>query len=175
MTTQEIISALQTIDTTYQSMRAFFYQKIIQKTYTNNQLATYAIDYTLLLPSSKFITNLNSAQVNAQMQQYIDLCDALILAITTTVATQSNLFYERIQNVLNDSVSQMNGFSINLLNAKYITVFRYKIPYNMSLAEALFLNNISLDEYALQASLNYNVQDFNNLLQNTEISLSKSL
>jgi hypothetical protein len=175
MTAQQIITALQKIEATYLSMRAFFYQKIIQTIYTNTQLATYPIDYALLLPSSKFIINLNGAQVNAQMQAYIDLCNVLVLSLNTTLSTQTNLFYERIQNTLNTSISQMNGFSISLLEAKYANIFKYSVPYNMAFSNVLYLNGIDLSEYAIQASLNYDLQDFNNLRTGQIINLSKNL
>lgn len=175
MNTQDIIASLQNIQDTYASVRAFFYQKIIQQTYTNNTLAVYSVNYTLLLPSSKFVTNLNETQVNAQMQSYIDLCNELIVQLKTSVETQTNLFYEQIQNILDNSISSLNGFAANLLQAKYLTIFKYKIPYNMAFSEALFLNNIDLSEYSLQVSLNYDIIDFNNLLAGQEINLSKAI
>jgi ribonuclease PH len=173
ITNIQISNQLTVILSTYESITAFFYQKILQTTYTNNQLAVYNVDYTLLLPSSEFIVNLNAAQVNAQMQAYIDLCNVLVLEITTNINTQTTLFYEQIQNTLNTSIAQLNGFSIALLDAQYKSLFQYKLPYSMGMIEALWLNNIDLSTYPLQARLNYNVQDFNNLLQNTIIVLSR--
>lgn len=175
MTNLEIINALTIIESTYKTMRAFFYQKVIQNTYVNNQLKVYLIDYSLLLPGSQFINDLNTAQVNAQIQYYINLCNTLVLGITTTINLQQDLFYERIQVTLNDSISQINGFGIALIKAKYLTIFNYIVEYDMSFSEALYNNNISLDQYALNASLNYNIQDFNNLRQNQIIKLNKSL
>src|ERR1700761_7392764 len=136
----EIINSLSIITATYQSIISFFYQKIIQKAFTNNQLAVYKINYSLLLPGSQFITTINEAQVNAQMQAYVNLCEALTILITTTVNTQTNLFYEQIQNILQNSIAQLNGFSVSLLNAQYLSLFKYEIPYNMGMTEALFLN-----------------------------------
>ncbi len=172
MNNNQIVNSLNIIIATYQSICAFFYQKIIQTDFTNNKLSVYPINYTLLLPSSQFIINLNNAQVNAQMQTYINLCNVLITSLTLSVNTQTNLFYEQIQNILNISISQLNGFAINLLDAQYNSLFTYKVPYDMSLLEALYLNNINYNTYTLQATLNYNLQDFNNLSQNIIITLS---
>lgn len=168
-----IVTALTGILNTYQSIVAYFYQRIIQVQYTNNVLATYVINYNLLLPSSEFVFNLNENQVNAQIQTYINECNALIAYINLNPTTQTTLLYEQIQNILNDSITQLNGFSISLLQAKYNSIFSYTIPYNMSMTNALFLNNISLDTSALQISLNYGIQDFNNILQNSVITLSR--
>lgn len=173
ITNNQISNQLKIILSTYQSIVAFFYQRILQTQYTNNQLSVFVIDYTLLLPSSKYIISLNEAQVNAQVQAYIDLCKILTTSITTNVNTQTTLFYEQIQNTLDISIANLNGFSTSLLNAQYATLFQYKIPYNMGMSEALWLNGINLNTYGLQASLNYNIADFNNLLQNTTIILSK--
>jgi hypothetical protein len=170
----EIIILLQNIQATYQSIIAYFYDRILQTAYTNNTLATYPVNYTLLLPSSKYIINLNPAQCNAQVQAYIALCDELIVFIDTTVGTQTNLFYEQIQNVLNSSIAQLNGFTNSLLQAQYNQLFSYLIPYNMSLTTAMYENTLSFSTYALQASLNYNLQDFANLRQGSTITLSRT-
>ena len=168
-----IVNQLTLILNTYQSIVAFFYQRIAQTSFTNNNLATYTIDYSLLLPSSQYITILNAAQCNAQMQAYIDLCNLLTEYITNNVNTQTNLYFEQIQNTLDSSISQLNGFTEQLLNAQYFQLFTYKIPYNMSLLTAIYNNSIDLDTYALQASLNYGVQDFNNLQQGQNIILNR--
>ncbi len=173
ITNIQLSKEITTILSTYQSIAAFFYQKILQTRYTNNTLAVYKVDYTLLLPSSEFIVNLNAAQVNAQVQAYINECNVVSLQITTNINTQTTLFYEQIQNTLNTSITQLNGFSLALLDAQYDTLLQYKIPYTMGMIEALWLNNIDFSTYSLQASLNYNVQDFNNLLQDSTIILSK--
>ena len=70
-----IINALTIILDTYQSILAFFYQKILQNSFINNDLTTYDINYNLLLPSSQYLTFLTTGQVNAQMQAYINLCN----------------------------------------------------------------------------------------------------
>lgn len=168
-----IIDTLRLILAMYQTMRAYFYQQIPQSQFTNNQLATYKINYTLLLPASKFQNNLNAAQVNAQLQEYINLCNVLIQFITSNVDLQTNLVYEQIQNELNSSIAQINGFSATLLQAKYAALFTYNVPYDMGFTTVLFLNQIDLLTYPLQASLNYNLQDFNNLLANTKIILTR--
>ncbi len=166
-----IINALTIINNTYQSMMAFFYQHIIQTQFTNNTLATYNIDYTLLLPSSKYLVNLNQNQVNTQIQAYIDLCNILITYITTNTNTESYYVYEQIQNILNVSIAQINGFSISLLEAEYSSVRVYTVPYTMSMTNVLFLNNINLDTYLTQVTLNTGVTDFNNIYQNTKLNI----
>jgi len=168
-----IITSLITINNTYQSIVAFFYQNISQTQYVNNDLATYTIDYTLLLPASQYANNLNVNQVNAQVQEYINLCNTLITYITTNLSTQTIMIYEQIQNTLNNSIVQLNGFSSGLLEAEYQNLFTYVVPYSMSLSNALFLNNISLDTYYTQIQLNNTIDDFNNIIQNTTLSLSR--
>lgn len=170
----DIRSSLTTINNTLESITAFFYQSILQTEYTNNYLANYIIDYSLLLPSSQFVTNLTAAQVSAQIQEYINLCDALIVVIRSNLPTSINLFYERIQNTLDISIAQLNGFATTLLNLYYSQLFNYTIPYNMGLSTALYLNNLNMNTYIKQAALNYNLPDFNNLLQNTIITLSRA-
>ena len=169
-----IIDALTVIQNTYNSILAYFYQRIAQTQFTNNNLATYAIDYTLLLPSSEFIFNLNSSQVSAQMQAYINLCNLLVTYITTNTNTQTTLFYEQIQNTLNTTITALNTFSISLLEAEYASILTYTVPYNMSMTNALFLNNISLDNWQKQVKLNPAIIDFNNILQNTQLNLLRS-
>lgn len=168
-----IATALQIIANTYSSMLAFLYQHITQTQFTNNTLATYTIDYTLLLPSSQYLTNLNTSQVNAQVQSYIDLCTALITYIVTTDITQSNIFYEQIQNTLNNSITQLNSFATSLLEAEYASVIFYQVPYGMSLTTAMFLNTINQDSWQKQVSLNPTTLDFNNLIQGTTLQLLK--
>lgn len=178
-----IINTLTVILNTYVSIVTFFYQRIPQTQYTNtalsnatpqylNGLQVSGIDYNLLLPSSQYILRLNQNQVNAQMQSYIDACNALIDYINTNVNTQTILFYQQIQNQLNDSITQLNGFAVSLLDAQYSTLFVYTVPYPMAMSTALYLNNISLDTYNLQAQLNAELADFNNLIVNTKLILS---
>jgi len=62
MNNNQIVNSLNIIIATYQSICAFFYQKIIQTDFTNNKLSVYPINYTLLLPSSQFIINLNNVK-----------------------------------------------------------------------------------------------------------------
>jgi hypothetical protein len=167
-----VINSLTLILSTYQSIVAYFYQRIPQNKYTNNILATYAINYELLLPSSEYIFRLNQNQVNAQIQSYIDLCNALMDYINTNVNTQTILFYQQIQNQLNDSITQLNGFAVSLLDAEYQSLRVYTVPYDMSLSTALYINNINLDTYDLQTKLNAELADFNNLKTNTKLILS---
>lgn len=155
-------------------MIAFFYQHIIQTKFVNNNLATYSIDYTLLIPSSQFLTNLNAAQVNTQIQSYIDLCTVLITYITTTDTTEVYYTYKQIQNILNNSISQINGFATSLLEAQYNAILIYTVPYNMSMTNVLFLNNISLDTYTTQIALNTSITDFNNIYQNTRLNILRN-
>jgi len=173
MTKNEIISKLDLILSTYKSIVAFFYKKIFQKLFTNSQLNVYNIDYTLLLPSSKYILYLNAAQVTAQMQAYINLCNLFTAELNVSVNTQTSLFFEQIQNILNNSIAQLNGFSTSLLDAQYNTLFTYTLPYSMGLTEVLHKNNIDLDTYPIQASLNYDLKDLNNILQGNTITLSR--
>lgn len=168
-----IVDSLNNILLTYQSIVAFFYQRIIQTQYTNNSLAVYVIDYNLLLPSSQYIFDLNENQVNAQVQEYINICNVLIIYINTNVNTQVNLFYEQIKNTLDNSITQLNGFSLTLLKAQYKSIFVYNVPYSMSLSNVLFLNNINVNTYPVQARLNAELSDFNNILQNTPVTLSR--
>ncbi len=169
-----IINSLSNIQNTYQSIIAYFYQHIIQNKFTNNTLATYTINYTLLLPSSEYLYNLNDTQVNSQIQAYIDLCNVLIKYINTTDSTQTVLLYEQIQNVLNNSISQLNEFAISLLKAEYSTLFTYTVPYKMSMTNVLFINNINLDTYNQQIPLNPLIMDFNSIQQNTLLNLIRS-
>lgn len=168
-----IINSLNLIINMYQSMRAFFYQKIPQDKFVNNSLSTYQINYRLLLPASKFQNNLNIAQVNAQIQEYINLCGILIEYINTNVDLQTNLLFEQIQNQLDSSIATINTFAANLLQAKYNQVFIYETEYDMGFTTALYLNNINLSTYAQQASLNYNIADFNNILKGTKLTLTR--
>lgn len=168
-----IINSLTTILNTYKSIIAFFYKKILQTKYTNVDLTKFTINYTLLLPSSEFIIFLNENQVNAQVQAYIDLCTALVTFITTSINTQNVLFYEQIQNKLDDSITQLNGFALSLLDAQYDSLYTYTVPYDMSMSNAMYLNDLDLDTYNLQASLNYIQADFNNIKQNTKLTFSK--
>lgn len=169
-----VTTSLKNILATYQSIVAFLYQKVNQKQFTNTQLSVYTVDYSLLLPSSQFITNINAAQVNAQVQQYINLCDALVTYITNNVNLQLNFYYEQIQNTLNSSITQLDGFAKGLLNAQYASLLNYKVEYDMSLTMAMYINNISLDSYGTQCSLNYGISDFNNLLQNSTVTLTRA-
>jgi hypothetical protein len=168
-----IIDSLTIILNTYLSMRAYFYQRINQTVYTNQALGKYVIDYTLLLPSSEFIFNLNESQVNAQIQEYIDICNVLVDYLTTNVTTQTNLFFENIQNQLNYSITQINGFSVALLRAEYANLFTYTVPYDMSLSVAMYLNNINFNTYNFQVQLNATLGDLNNIRQNVKMVLSK--
>lgn len=168
------INALTNISNMYQSMLAFFYQSINQSQYNNNTLATYTIDYTLLLSSSKYLTNLTIAQVNTQIQAYIDECNILITYVTTNQDTQNFYIYESIQNQLNDSIVQLSGFAQNLLKAQYEQILVYTVPYTMSLSNVLYLNNISIDNANLQIKLNPLISDFNNILANTQLNLTRS-
>lgn len=168
-----IIDSLNLILNMYQSMRAYFYQKITQAQFTNNTLSTYQINYKLLLPASKLQTDLNEAQVNAQLQEYINLCGILEKYINDNVELQTNLLFEQIQNQLDQSIATINTFAASLLQAKYNNIFTYSVPYDMGLTTALFLNNISLGSYAQQAALNYNIADFSNILKGTQLTLTR--
>lgn len=174
MSVNYVVNQLEYITRMYESIRAFYYQKIKQNKFTFNNLATYDIDYNLLLPSSKYITFLNESQVNAQMQVYINLCNLLVEFINTNIITRSNLIYQNVQISLNSSIAQLNGFALILLKAQYSNIFVYTIPYNMSITSALYQNQISIDTYLLQFSLNRNIRDFNNLQQGEKITLSKN-
>jgi len=169
----QIVSLLQNILNTYQSMEAFFYQKIMQTQYTNNSLSTYQINYLLLLPSSQFITLLNEAQVNAQLQYYVNLCDQCVVYITTTLGLQSNLIYEKIQGQLDYSIAQISGFASSLLTAQYNQLFTYTIPYTMSMTTAMYQNNLNLDNWLTQIRLNPTITDFHSLRPGTQITFSR--
>ena len=169
-----IIDQLIIISNTYQSISAYFYQHIIQNKFNNNLLTVYPIDYTLLLPSSEYLANLSAGQVSTQIQAYINLCNTLITYINNNTNLQSILIYEQIQNTLNISITQLNIFATGLLDASYEAVFVYNVPYRMSMTNALFLNNINIDSYKLQVELNPTILDFNNILQNTQLKLSRS-
>lgn len=145
----------------------------MQNIYKNSSLATYPVNYNLLLPGSFLNKNLSVGEVGAQTQAYIDLCNALILVITTQQGYQTNLLYEQIQNQLYNSITQLNGFAENLLNAKYDYLIKYKVPYDMGLSEAIYLNKLPMSSYFVQIQLNYNLPDFNNIKQYTEITLTK--
>jgi len=168
-----IINALTIILDTYQSILAFFYQKILQNSFINNDLTTYDINYNLLLPSSQYLTFLTTGQVNAQMQAYINLCNDLIKYITNLPIIQTNLFYEQIQNTLNISISQLNGFALSLLESQFNNILIYYVPFNMSMTNVLFLNNINLNTWQQQVKLNAGIRDFNNILQNTQLNLTR--
>lgn len=169
-----VINALTNILNIYQSMRAYFYQHITQNQFTNNDLATYVINYELLLPSSQYIYNLTYSQVTTQIQSYIETCNLLITYITSNTNIQINLTYEQIQNILNISIANLNGFAISLLEAGYQSLIIYTVPYSMSMTNVLFLNNINLDTYPQQIRLNYSLSDFNNIPQNTNVTLVRS-
>lgn len=168
-----ISNSLKKIRATYNSITAFFYQRIDQNKYSNTQLQTYKVDYSLLLPSSKYIDIINENQVNAQVQAYIDLCAELTYYITNTVSTQTNLYLENIQNILDSSISNLNGFALSLLKAQYDTLFVFVPSIDMSMTSVLYTNQISLDTYAKQVRLNLAIPDFNNIRQGTPLTLSK--
>lgn len=168
-----IINSLTTILDTYRSMVAFFYKKVLQTKYTNVDLAKYSINYNLLLPSSQFIIFLNENQVNAQIQAYINLCKTLITYITTNISTQNVLFFEQIQGQLNDSITQLNGVALSLLKAQYDSVFSYTVPNDMSMSNAIYLNNLNMDSYSKQAALNYDLNDLNDIKQGTILTFSR--
>jgi hypothetical protein len=168
-----IIDSLTNILNTYKSITAFFYKKIAQNKYTNVDLSKFNIDYNLLLPASEFIIFLNENQVNAQMQSYIDMCNILIDYIVKNVQTQNIIFYESIQNQLENSITQLNNFALSLLEARYESIYSYTVEYDMSFSQALYLNEINLDEYDQQATLNYDLKDFNNLIEGMIITLSR--
>ena len=169
---QTIIKQLAIILNTFLSARAYFYQSIEQSIFKNSELASYQVNYALLLPGSSLNKNVETGEVGAQVQAYIDLCQVLSIYITTTPQLQKNLFYEQIQNQLNDSITQLSGFAKSLLNAQFERMIKYKVPYTMGLTEVIFNNNLPLSSYNTQVKLNYNIQDFNNILQNTEITLT---
>lgn len=168
-----VATQLTSISNTYQTILAFFYQTIEQTKYVNNALATYTVDYDLLLPSSVFISILTTNQVNSQIQAYVDQCDTLIEYITTTVGTQTNLFIEGIESTLQSSISNLSGFALNLLKAQYETIYIYSPVVDMSMSNILYLNNIDLDDYENQVRLNITTPDFNNIRAGTPITLSR--
>lgn len=172
MNFQNLIEKLQNILNTYLSIRAYFYQAIPQTIYSNSTLSTYPINYNLLLPASQFNKNLSPGEVGAQIQSYINLCNEFKALINSSSESQTSLFWSTVQNQLEDSITQLNGFAENLLNAEYEKLTKYTIPYDMGLTEAIYLNSLSMDSYAMQASLNYGLSDFNNLMKGTVVVLA---
>ena len=170
---QILIEKLQIALNTYQSMTAYFYQKIIQSKYKNTQLAQYSVDYSLLLPSSQYLATINSAIASAQIQEYINMCQVIMTYIDSESATASSLFSQQIISQLKNSITQINGFTNSLLASQSDTLFSYAVPHDMSMSEVIFRNNLDIDSYSTQALLNQTVVDFNNLQQNTILILSK--
>lgn len=169
---QYVINSLTNIQNTYQSITAFFYQKILQTDFVNTDLANYTIDYTLLLPSSEYLEYINDGQVSAQMQSYVDLCDTLVSYINNNINLQNNILYEQIQNILDNSISQLDQFSLNLLKAQYNSLRKYPTPYNMTMSYAMYLNKISLDTWSSQISLNQTINNYNNIPAGTTLTFS---
>jgi hypothetical protein len=167
-----LFQQLQNIQNTYQSISAFFYKAIPQSVYVNNNLSKQSIDYSLLIPGSEFLYNLTDNQINAQIQFYVDLCNDLIVKITTNINTQTNLQLERLQVVLNTSISNLNVFALALISARNKNIIYYVVQYNMGMLKALYLNNISYDTYEQQVLLNQTVNDFNNIQKGTLLILS---
>lgn len=173
MINNSLIPMLNNIIDVYNSIVAFFYQKIYQDKYTNNYLKNYNINYDLLIAGSLFINNLNENQVNSQIQNYIDLCNEFINYTKQALELQANLIIEDIQSNLMKSIANLNGFSTSLLKAQYGLIFDYIVPYTMSMTCVIFLNKINMDSYMNQVSLNGSVSDFNSIPAKTLLKLSK--
>ena len=93
--------------------------------------------------------------------------------MTNLPIIQTNLFYEQIQNTLNISISQLNGFALSLLESQFNNILIYYVPFNMSMTNVLFLININLNTWQQQVKLNAGIRDFNNILQNTQLNLTR--
>ena len=170
----QLLNMLNVISSTYTSMQAFFYQRILQNYYNNAQLGSYTINWNLLLPASQTITNLNAAQVSMQIQAYVDLCQQAVQYINTNLGTQTNLQIEQIQNSLVSSVSAINSFALQLLNAQNAQLIYYTTPYDMSLSIAMGVNSIDYSTYLNQVQLNAALPDMAFIPQGTKLILSKA-
>lgn len=168
-----LVPMLNNIINVYNSIVAFFYQKIDQKKYTNNYLKNYNVNYDLLIAGSSFVKNLNENQVNSQLQNYVDVCNKFINYTKKALELQANLIVEDIQSTLMKSIANLNGFAISLLKAQYDFIFDYIVPYTMSMTYAMFLNKINLDSYVSQVYLNSSITDFNSIPSKTLLKLSR--
>ena len=155
-------------------MQVFFYQRITQNTYNNVSLESASIDWSLLLPASQTIVDLNASQVSSQIQAYVDLCTQCTNFIDTTLQTQTNLQIEQIQGALLSSISAINNFALQLLNAQNLQLIYYTTPYDMSLSVAMAVNGINLNTYQQQIKFNATLQDFNYIPQGTQLTFARS-
>lgn len=162
------------IQNSYINIRAYFYQVIKQTQYQNKELDDFEVDYSLLLLGSQYITFINDDQVNAQLQEYILLCDNFIAKLQTNVYTQINLNCEQVQNQLQLSVSTLSNWGKILLQAQNENLIYFTTQYNTSLTQVLYDANVSMDTYWQQVQLNRNL-DFNNIPTNTVVLLNKSV
>ena len=165
---------LTTIQNTYISMQAFFYQRILQNSYNNTELSNTVIDWALLLPSSRTIISLNSSQVSSQIQAYVNLCQECISYVNSTLQTQTNLQIEQIQGTLLTSVTAINNFALQLLNAQKAQLIYYTTPVDMSLSIAMGMNGINFDTYLQQVRLNSVLSDMAYIPQGKKLTLSKA-
>lgn len=163
-----INNKLNTIVNKTKSQTAFFYQKIPQTVFNNNDLKNFNINYTLLLPSSKYINNLNNNQINSQMEDFIKNCNDLTNYINTNIQTYNKLLFQQIINNINLIISQLNNFATSLLNSNN-NIINYTTTYNMSMTEAMYNNNINLDDWQIQIKYNSHILDYNNIEQNTKL------
>lgn len=167
-TGNNVTNKLNNIVNKTQSQTAFFYKKISQTIYTNNKLDNYNIDYSLLLPSSKYINNLNANQLNSQMEDFIKNCNDLTNYINNNIQIYNKIIFQQIINNLNLLISQLNNFATSLLNANN-NIINYTTTYNMSMSEAMYNNNINLDTWQIQINYNPQILDYNNIEKDTKL------
>lgn len=170
----QLILILTTIEATYNAMMAFFYQRIIQSNYTNAVLSKVIINWALLIPASQNINDLNSNQVSAQIQAYIDLCSNCVSYIETTLNLQTNPQIEQIQSTLAQSITAINNFALQLLNAQNQSIIYYTTDNVMGLSIAMAINGIDLSTYLQQAQLNSAIPDLASIPAGTKLTFARS-
>lgn len=168
-----LVTDILTIKTTYENIRAYFFQKIKQTQYQNQDLQNYVVDYSVLLAGSQYITYINEDQANAQLQEYIALCDNLIAQLQLNVYTQINLPCEQVQNELQLSISSLSQWAKVLLKAQYANLIYFVTKYDTSMTQVLYDANVSMNTYWQQIELNRQL-DFNYIPCNTVVILDKS-
>lgn len=138
--TTQLNNMLTTLSLTLQNCSLLIYKLCPQNTYKNPIWDSQVINYDYVPPTMIYCSTLNQSQISYIIEYYTNLTNEFF-----TFVEQNGLGNQVIGtiNTIGISVSNLNSFADNVFAGSSGTAIKYKVPYDMTLSTALWLNNIN--------------------------------
>lgn len=152
----EILTNLSLI---FKNCSLLIYKLCPQNDYKNPLWDSKVINYKYVPPTMYYCKILNQSQISYIIEYYTNATKEFSTFVISN-GLDSQLI--AVINTISQSVSMLNIFSKGIFTGFSNSLVKYRVPKDMTLSTALWLNNISLDKADI--TILYNLGEINSFL-----------